>query len=614
MPAPNRAWRARGTPRRAVSAALCTLALALGAVAVVPPGAAAVPSANEPPAGTELIRNGTFSNGSTSPWWTRLAATRTSVVNGQLQIRTAGPQHRVYDDLVGHFEFGVTAGRSYRVAFDASASVSRTIRVTVSRVDSPFTSAFDRELSLTGTMRRFSFDFTAPFGDPTAVLLFHLGAQPASTVRLDNVSLVPLAPNPAVDPVLYWNGVLLNAFRAKYEPPTVLSRAAAIMYASMYDAAASVTGTGRPYRVRVPVEYPGTLDDVVAPSLEAAINQAAHDALTALFPSQDFGSALATATARLPSGVNGDEIARGRAVGSQAATGNVDARRYDGSADDVTYVPDGVPGSWRPTGSGPAVTPHWGRVTPFTLTSPTQFRPGLPGGFRSYQELLASQLYEDQVTEVRLLGAHDSAVRTSEQTEIAFFWANDVAGTYKPPGQLLEHTRIVAEQQKLTPLQNVRLFGLVALALADAAVVAWASKYDSTIDLWRPETAIHHADLDGRPATLPDPDWRPLSVDRDGRRFSPAFPSYVSGHATFAGAWAGVMRAYFGTDAIAFTGTTDDPNAQGVRRSFGSFTEAAQENARSRIYLGVHYQFDADSGIAAGLAIGAQAHANHLPG
>lgn len=605
---------ARGALHR-TTAMLCALALLLGGGAVTAPSAAAAPRAveDDPPAGIELIGNGTFSNGSTTPWWVRLSATRISVIGGQLRVRTAGPDHRVYDDLLGHFDFGVTAGRRYRVAFDASANLDRTIRVTVSRVNSPYTSAFDREIALTGTMRRFSFDFTAPFGDPTAVLLFHLGAQPASTIWLDNISLVPLAPDPAVDPVLYWNGVLLDAFRAQYQPPTVLSRAAAIMYVAMYDAAVSVTGTGQPYRVRVPVHYPGTLDDVVAPSLEAAINQAAHDALTVLFPAQDFGSALATATARLPSGVNSDEIARGRAVGSQAATGILDARRGDGSSDDLPYTPDGVPGSWRPTGSGPAVTPHWGRVTPFTLTSPAQFRPDLPGGFRSYEELLSSQLYEEQLTEVRLLGAHDSTTRTAEQEEIAFFWANDVVGTYKPPGQLLEHTRIIAEQQRLTQLQNARLFGLVALALADAAIVAWASKYDSAIDLWRPETAIHHADLDGRPGTMPDQDWRPLSVDRDGVRFSPAFPSYISGHATFAGAWAGVMRAYFGTDSIAFTGTTDDPNARGVRRSFGGFTQAARENARSRIYLGVHYQFDADAGIATGLAIGAHVHASQLP-
>ncbi|MEU4780157.1 carbohydrate binding domain-containing protein [Micromonospora sp. NPDC023633] len=610
MPHPTSARSVRRTAPHALAALLALTLVVAGALVARPAPA----SAAEPPPGTELIRNGTFSDGSVEPWWTRLAETQTTVVGGQLQIRTAGRATQVWDDLVGHFEFGITAGRTYRVAFDASATVDRTMRATVSRVDSPYTSAFDRTVELTATTRRFSFEFTAPFADPKGVLLFHLGASPASTIRLDNVSLVPLAPRPSADPVLFWNDVLLDTFRQTQLPPTSLSRSAAIMHAAMHDAAVSVTGAGEPYRVRVPVEYPGTLEDVVAPSLETAVNQAAHDSLSALFAGRSFGPALAEATGMLPSGVNADEIARGRAVGSQAAAANVDARRADGSTDESPYVPEGVPGAWRPTGSGPAVSPNWGRVTPFTLTSPTQFRPGPPGGFGSYDALLASQLYEDQVTEVRQLGARVGGTRTAEQTRIAFFWANDLDGTYKPPGQLLAHTRIVAEQRGLGMLQNARLFGLVSLAMADAAIVAWGGKYATPIDLWRPESAIHHADTDGRPGTQPDRSWQPLSQDRAGQSFSPPFPAHVSGHATFAGAWAGVMRAYFGTDAVPFTGTTDDPQAVGVRRPFGSFTEAARENARSRVYLGVHYQFDADAGLAAGLAVGAHVHANHLRG
>lgn len=104
------------------------------------------------------------------------------------------------------------------------------------------------------------------------------------------------------------------------------------------------------------------------------------------------------------------------------------------------------------------------------------------------------------------------------------------------------------------------------------------------------------------PATTADPNWRPLSPDADGTPFSPPFPAYVSGHATFAGAWAGAMQAYFGTDAITFTATTEDPYAIGVTRTFTTFSAAARENARSRVYLGVHYQFDADSGLSAGTA------------
>ncbi|WP_326556927.1 carbohydrate binding domain-containing protein [Micromonospora sp. NBC_01796] len=569
--------------------------------------------ASAAPANGNLIINGTFDNGSTQPWWTRLSETRTDVQAGQLRIRTLGERPNTWDDLVGHFEFGVEAGRRYRLQFDANTDVGRTLRVSVSRANTPFTSAFDRNITLGSAMTRFTFDFTSPFADAQAVLFFHLGDSVASTVRLDNISLTPLPADAATDPVLFWNDQLLAAYRVARDgvPPTSGSRIGAIMHAAMWDAAVSVTGTGQPYRARVPVHYPGTLDDVVAPSLEAAINQAARDTLVALFannahPGVDparFDAALTQANAQLPAGVNGSEVARGTSVGAQAATAILQARAGDGSGVNTPYTLDGVRGSWRPTEPGTsAVTPNWGRVTPFAMTRSNQFRPGPPAGAANYADLLGKQEYLDRVDEVRRLGGRQSTERTADQTQIAFFWANDVPGTYKPPGQLYAHTRIVAEPRGLGILGNARLFGLVSLAMADAAIAAWDAKYETGIDLWRPETAIQEI----------EPGWKPLSQRPNGVSFSPAFPAYISGHATFAGAWAGVMRAYFGTDAIPFTGTTEDPSAIGVRRSFATFTQAAQENARSRIYLGVHYQWDADAGIATGTSVAARVFSTQL--
>ncbi|MET8911596.1 carbohydrate binding domain-containing protein [Micromonospora sp. NPDC004551] len=585
--------------RRIFGAALAT-ALAVTLPATLRPAPATAATG-------DLIINGTFDHGSTEPWWTRLAATRTTVESGQLTIRTAGPQAapHTWDDLVGHFEFGVTAGQRYRLRFDAAASIARDVRVSVSRVDSPYTSAVDRTVDLDGTTRRFSFDFVSPFGDPKAVLLFHLGARPAATVRLDNVSLVPLPADPATDPVLYWDEVLTQTFRAVDRQPTVIAREAAIMHAAMHDAAVSVTGVGQPYRVRVPVRYPGTLDDVTAPSLHAAVDRAAYTVLTALYPGRSFAAAYDGAVARRPSATNSDEVSRGESVGTAAAEANLSARAADGSADadDPPYQLDGVRGSWRPTEGRPAGTPNWGLVTPFALTSGRQFRPGLPAGAASYEALLGTAEYQSQVQEVRDYGGRVSAARTPEQTQIAFFWANDLGGTYKPPGQLLTLTRTVAVQRQLGILANARLFGLVSLALADAGIAAWDAKFQTRIDLWRPDTAIDD---------LGDAGWEPLSQDRAGISFSPSFPAYISGHATFAGAWSAVMRRYFGTDAIAFDATTDDPNAQGVVRRMTGFDAAAREDAMSRLYLGVHYRFDADAGLATGRSVGEYVYANQL--
>ncbi|RAO17110.1 hypothetical protein MED15_03665 [Micromonospora noduli] len=584
--------------RRLLSLVLA-VALASTLTALVRPApAAAAPG--------DLILNGTFDNGSTQPWWTRLASTSTTVNAGQLRVRTSATVGKpVWEDLVGHFEFGVTAAQSYRLQFDASADVNRSLRVSVSRADTPFTSAVDQSVALTSSMRRFTVDFASPFGDPKAVLLFHFGGQAASTVRLDNISLTPLAVNPATDPILYWNGILLATYKGLDLPPTSSSREAAILHAAMHDAAVSVTGVGNPYRVRVPVSYPGTMDDVVAPSLHAAIDRAAYDVLTALYTrhGRSFTDALDGAVERRPSGVNDAEEARGDTVGAAAAAANLQARANDGSDNDRSYQLDGVPGSWRPTNGKAAVSPNWGLVTPFALTSGQQFRPGLPAGANGYDDLLGKDEYDTQVREIRDYGGRTSSLRTPEQTQIAFFWANDLGGTYKPPGQLFSHTRIVSEQRQLGILANARLFGLVALALADAAIAAWDAKYQTPIDLWRPVTAIEATEGTG---------WQPLSQTREGVPYTPAFPAYISGHATFAGAWSAVMKRFFGTDAIAFDATTDDPHAVDVVRHMTGFDHAAEENALSRIYLGVHYRFDAEAGLATGRSVGAYVFANRL--
>ncbi|WP_169514502.1 vanadium-dependent haloperoxidase [Actinokineospora enzanensis] len=402
------------------------------------------------------------------------------------------------------------------------------------------------------------------------------------------------------DHVLFWNDVLLDVFRSRSSgsaAPTRLSRAAAMMYGAVYDAAnsarcATASGClGQPYLTRVPVQA-GT-----APDPSSAIDHAAYRILTGLYPNDsiDFGAKLAAAQATIPGTVTQAQRDQGAAIGDKTAQVMVVTRANDHSDDTVAYSPGTRPGDWRPTGSGAALDPNWGLVRPFAMDTPNHFRPSHPEGAQDVGELLASPTYRAHLAEVRDVGRFGSTSRSADRTQAAHFWANDLDGTYKPPGQLLQHTAIIARQLPgQDQFANARLFAWMSLALADAAIAAWDAKYRTDIDLWRPETAIH---LD---STDPDPSWQPESRRTDGTTFSPPFPAFISGHATFAGAWAGVMKRYVGTDNFAWTATTEDPFAQGVTRSFGTFSDAARENQLSRVWLGVHYRFDGEYSLPTG--------------
>jgi membrane-associated phospholipid phosphatase len=397
-----------------------------------------------------------------------------------------------------------------------------------------------------------------------------------------------------VNTVYYWNNVLLEVFRRQGGGPGPLARGAAIMHGGIFDVLNSanwsrqnLVGTGYDRAFGLLVFDPATDDNLAA-------GIAARELLKFAFP--------AHATF-----IQQKYTERHGAASQQAATDAANQvinlvknyRQNDGANATPTYTFDNVPGAWRltpnPDCTAP-VDPHWGAVSPFVMSSGSQYRLPLPAGATNYAQLLASSVYTTNFNEVKSLGRINSTTRTATQTQIAHFWANDVNGTYKPPGQMLDHTRIVAQSRITVPLLLSRLFARVSFAMADATISAWDMKYRTPVDLWRPVTAIRLAGTDGNANTTADTTWTPLGP-------SPCFPAWTSGHATLAGAWAHVMIGQFG-DAVTYTGTTEDPNAIGVTRTFTSFTSAAVEDARSRIYLGVHYQFDADDGRTAGTNIG----------
>jgi membrane-associated phospholipid phosphatase len=164
--------------------------------------------------------------------------------------------------------------------------------------------------------------------------------------------------------------------------------------------------------------------------------------------------------------------------------------------------------------------------------------------------------------------------------------------------------------------ENARLFALVNLAMADAGVQSWQTKY--AYEFWRPIVAIRAGDNDGNDETPGDPAWNPLGSPRTNGpagapNFTPNFPAYTSGHATFGAAALRMAANFYRRDDIAFSFVSDELNGINadqngnvrprVVRRFRSLSQAYWENAQSRIYLGIHWQFDATEGVAAGEAI-----------
>jgi membrane-associated phospholipid phosphatase len=410
----------------------------------------------------------------------------------------------------------------------------------------------------------------------------------------------------AQDEVLYWNSALLNRFRQDFGTgcPTPLARAGAMVHGAVYDAVNSISRTHEPYIDFVEVDP--------SASKEMAVAAAAYRTMLALFPNSREVLA-AEYNARKALVPNGPSKFAGIRVGNLAAMQMLAERAGDGSDVRESYVFNSAPGFYQPTPPtfNPECNPDAGKIKPFTMTSTTQFRPKMgPCGYRSMTRLLRSEAYAMQVAEVQALGSRNSTVRTDEQTRIAFFWANDANGTYKPPGHLFAITQTISRDQRLSLDDNARLFAQVALAMGDAGVVAWDAKYLTAIDLWRPITAIRRAHLDNNPLTIRDPRWLPLNT------FTPPFPAWVSGHATFGAAHAGVLAEFFGTDRMTFTIDSEDPFYTALPgagpRTFTSFSEAAVENAVSRVYLGVHYRMDGTDGNAAGFALGHYVGANFL--
>jgi len=380
------------------------------------------------------------------------------------------------------------------------------------------------------------------------------------------------------DVLTEWNSVALDAIRTGHTAPPIASRSLAIAHVSIYDAVNGIARTREPYLVQSAAP--------ASASREAAASAAAHQALVNLYPAST-ASFDALHAAILGAIRDGPQKTAGIVWGEFVANQILAVRAGDGW--DAIVVPPGGsgPGVWVPTPPAflPYSLPQWGFVVPFAMSSSSQFRPSGPPS-------LDSQRYAADYEEVKELGAAVWSTRTEEQTEIALFWADGV-GTETPPGHWNSIAQTIGAAQDNTLEENARLFALLNIAMADAAICAWDAKY--TFHFWRPVTAIAFAE--------PELNWMSFIV-------TPPFPDYVSGHSTFSGTAATVLALFYGTDDLPFT--TGSDFLPGVYRSFPTCLAAAQEAAVSRLYGGIHFRSANEDGLQAGISIGEWAATHYL--
>jgi hypothetical protein len=375
------------------------------------------------------------------------------------------------------------------------------------------------------------------------------------------------------DVVTNWNQVMSRTALGAKTSPLVTSRVAAIVHAAVFDAVNGVERRYEPIHV-APAAPRGA-------SRRAAAIQAAYATLVSLYPSQK--AALdADRTASL-AGItddgdveDGQSIERGLAWGQTVADAILAWCGQDGFTAVLPPFAGGqAPGQWRPTPPAflAGAAPQFATMTPWAIAAPDQFRPEGP-------QALDGAEYAADLDEVRNLGSFNSPARTAFRTEVARFWNGNT-------GLFWNRVALTMSARRQTTLSdNARLFALLNVAIADAAIACWDGKYHYVF--WRPVTAI------GNDAVAPNPNWLPLLT-------TPNFPEYPSAHATVSPAAAVVLQSFYGDSG---TFTLDSDVLPGVLHTFTSFAAAADEAFVARIYGGIHFRNSCRDGHLLGVAVG----------
>jgi hypothetical protein len=401
---------------------------------------------------------------------------------------------------------------------------------------------------------------------PRILLAAVIGLALGIPGNLSSARAEPSVQSNGANVVVAWN----EALRPFVPPgPSPAQRFYSMLHVAMFDAINAIEREYTPYRVRLRAAH--------GASPEAAAAQAGHDILAALFPAQQgtFDALLESQLAGLPRG----RALLGRFIGHRVAMEILEWRQNDGwNAPDPAYVLPPFPGLWQPT--PPALSlatfTRYPNVTPFALLTATQYLPPPP-------PTLTSERYATDFDEVKRLGLATSTERTAEQTLLAQLFA----GVINPiPFVTFWNilTADLAEERGLSLVDTARLFALVNVSIHDGLQTSFTSKF--VYGLWRPVTAIRRADEDLNDATTADPTWLPLLA-------TPPYPSYAGNAACLSKAGSRALERALGTDEMAISFTW--PGTPAYTREWTSLSQLADTVAKSRVWGGIHYQFDTDA-------------------
>jgi PAP2 superfamily len=387
--------------------------------------------------------------------------------------------------------------------------------------------------------------------------------------------------------VLDWNQAAHQVIKAAdgYANPLTASRSLAMAHLAMHDAVNAVSRRYGGYasdKASVAQATGSRHTDEGAAAVAASV--AAHDVLLALYPTQK-DLLRATRDQSLHEAGIGAAVDAAVASGQRAAAAVLAKRAHDGSQGAEDYREGSQPGDYRfVPGTNFILMPHWRRVQPFALRSAEQFRV-------APAPALASVEYARAFDEVKASGsAAADAARTPDQSHYAAFWYEFSDSGWN------RVARVVAREHRQDLWERARTFALLNVAMADSYIAGWDSKLHH--NFWRPVTAIRAAGADGNPATQPDAGWSSFLP-------TPPIQDHPSTHSALGAAAATVLAHAFERDALSFSFSSPTAVAANPVRSFTSFSQAARENADSRVRAGLHFRFATTQGLLLGQKVGA---------